>query len=217
MTVIRTAIIGLSANAATSWASNAHLPYLLSPRGRKHYKITALCNTSVQAAQKAIEKYFPDDTDIKAYGDAQSLAADTDIDLVVCCTRVDVHHLSSFDAVKSYKNVFIEWPLAQDASHASELTQAIGDTGKGSIVGLQGRFAPPVVRIKELLDNGDIGRILSSEVRAFGGTNDREAVASGLEYFSKREVGGNVYTIGLGHCKYIYHSFSLLTSQLANR
>lgn len=68
MAPIRVALIGLSSSAKTSWAAQAHLPYLLSPKGKSHYKIVALLNSSVQAAEAARE-YFGLPTDVKAYGD----------------------------------------------------------------------------------------------------------------------------------------------------
>ena len=201
MAPIRTAIIGLSASSVTSWASGAHLPYLLSPRGREKYTITALCNSSVDAAKKAISAYHLS-PDTKAYGDPQSLADDPDIDLVVCATRVDIHHETALPSVRAGKSVFTEWPLAQDLKHVAELADgARAAAGSRSIVGLQGRLAPPVVRIRETLREGRIGKVLSAEVRAYGGSVDRETLVSGLSYFTDRAVGGNIYTIGFGHCE----------------
>ena len=73
---IRVGVIGLSANAKTSWASSAHLPYLQASGGK--YVITALCNSSVSAAQSAIEAYdLP--ASIKAYGNPQDLAHDSEV------------------------------------------------------------------------------------------------------------------------------------------
>ena len=73
---IRVGLIGLSANAKTSWASSAHLPYLQSSESK--YTITALCNSSVSAAQSAIEAYnLPAST--KAYGNPQDLAEDSEV------------------------------------------------------------------------------------------------------------------------------------------
>ncbi|KFH47418.1 Galactose/lactose metabolism regulatory protein-like protein [Hapsidospora chrysogenum ATCC 11550] len=198
MAPIRTAIIGLSSSAKTAWASAAHLPYLLSTRGREKYTIVALCNSSVDAAKQAITTYnLPAET--KAYGDPQSLADDPDIDLVVCCTRVDVHHPTILPSVKAGKHVFVEWPLAQDVKHATELADASKASGSKTILGLQGRLSPPVVRVREILEQGRIGKVLSSELLAAGGTIDREILPPGLAYFADRAVGGNIYTIGFGH------------------
>lgn len=201
MAPIRTAIIGLSGNAKTSWASGAHLPYLLSERGRSKYQIVALLNSSVGAAKEAIKNFsLPPET--KAYGNPDDLAQDQDVDFIVCATRVDVHYKTSLPSVLSGKRAFIEWPLAQDSKHAKELADAAASHGTPTLVGHQGRFAPILVRLKQLLESGRIGKVLSSEARAFGGSVDRERIASGLSYFADRAVGGNIVTIGFGHSKY---------------
>ncbi|WZH45247.1 GAL80-like transcription co-repressor [Fusarium acuminatum] len=220
MAPIRTAIIGLSSSAKTSWASNAHLPYLLSPRGRSKYQIVALQNSSVEAAQKAIAHYnLPPET--KAYGSPEDLANDKDVELVVVATRVDVHHSSALPSVKAGKAVYSEWPLAQDAEHARELAVLAKENGVKTLVGLQGRLAPPVVKIRELLKEGRIGKVLSSELHASGGTNDREILPASLQYFTQRAVGGNIYTIGLGHVfdqyQYILGDITNFKSRLHNQ
>ncbi|KAF4989955.1 hypothetical protein FGRMN_8797 [Fusarium graminum] len=212
MAPIRTAIVGLSSSAKTSWASNAHLPYLLSPRGRSKYQIVALQNSSVEAAQKAIAHYdLPPET--KAYGSPDDLAKDTEVELVVVATRVDVHHSSALPSVKAGKTVYSEWPLAQDAEHARELATAAKENVAKTLVGLQGRFAPPIVKIRNLIKEGRIGKILSSELHAAGGTNDRDILPSSLQYFTERAVGGNIFTIGLGH---IFDQFQYILGDITN-
>ncbi|KAK3294196.1 uncharacterized protein B0H64DRAFT_375012 [Chaetomium fimeti] len=63
----------------------------------------------------------------------------------------------------------------------------------------QGRWAPPVLKIKELLQSGVVGTLLSSEFQVYGGSKDREILPVGLKYFAELAVGGNPITIGLGH------------------
>ncbi len=195
---IRVALIGLSASAKTAWASKAHLPYLLSPLGRSKYEVVALLNSSVAAAHAAIEAYdLPAST--RAYGNPAELAADPEVDLVVCTTRVDKHYETVIGSVRAGKDVFVEWPLAQDGTAARALAQEIAATGGRSVVGAQGVRAPVAIRLRALLEDGKIGRVLSSELRVFGGLNDRASVPEGLAYFTEREVGGNIYTIGFAH------------------
>ncbi|KAJ4129283.1 hypothetical protein NW768_007819 [Fusarium equiseti] len=209
MAPIRVALVGLSASAKTSWASKAHLPYLLSPLGRSKYQIVALQNSSIEAAQKAIAQYnLPAET--KAYGTAEDLAADKDVELVVVCTRVDVHHSSALPSIKAGKMAFVEWPLAQDVKHAKELVDAAGER---NVVGLQGRFAPPVVKIRDIIREGRIGKVASAELKAAGGTNDREILPTSLKYFTQRSIGGNTFTIGLGH---IFDSFQYIVGDITN-
>lgn len=198
MAPIRIAIIGLSASAKTSWASSAHLPYLLSPRGQSKYTIVALCNSTVEAARRSIETYnLPLTT--RAYGDAAALASDPDIDLVVCCTRVDTHYDLIKPSVEAGKNVFVEWPLTQDVERSRDLTRLVEAKGVKSVVGLQGRLAPAVEKLRELVTGGEWGRVLSVDVRGFGGTVDRETLSEGLAYFADRKIGGNMLIIGFGH------------------
>jgi predicted dehydrogenase len=200
MAPIRTAIIGLSGSATTSWASSAHLPYLLSARGREKYQIVALVNSSVEAAKRAIEVFkLPPET--KAYGNPQDVANDKDIDLVVVSTRVDVHYSTALPSVKAGKDVYVEWPLAHSAPLAKELAEAARASGSRTVVGNQGRVAPPIVKLRELLQQGRVGKVLSSEIRANGGSVDREALLPGLKYFADLAIGGNIVTIGVGHCK----------------
>ncbi|KAK3350341.1 hypothetical protein B0T25DRAFT_263861 [Lasiosphaeria hispida] len=202
---IRVALIGLSATAKTSWASTAHLPYLLSPQGRSKFTIVALLNSSVEAARAAIAHFdLPPTT--TPYGDPAALAADPAVDLVVCNTRVDRHFETIQPSVIAGKAVFSEWPLAQDVQHARILVEDAGRAGGRSVVGLQGRVSPVASKVRAVLEEGRIGKVLSSEVRAFGGTNDREILPEGLAYFTQREVGGNVYTIGFAHVNDVVQS-----------
>ena len=200
MAPIRTAIIGLSSSAATSWASAAHLPYLLSPRGLERFRIVALCNSSVEAAQAAIKHYgLPSDT--KAYGDPEALAADQNVELVVCNTRVDRHYETIYPSVKAGKAVFSEWPLAHNVAKVRELVELAKTSGSKTAVGTQGRLLPLALTIRDVISEGRIGQVLSSEARAAGGSVDRTTLSKGIAYFTQREIGGNVFTIGFGHRK----------------
>ncbi|OTB10561.1 hypothetical protein K445DRAFT_341445 [Daldinia sp. EC12] len=198
MSPIRTAIIGLSSSSFGNWARHAHLPYLLSPEGRKKFQIIALCNSSVEAAKRAIDTFkLPPET--RAYGDPESLAKDPEVQLVVCATRVDKHYETILPSVRQGKDAYVEWPLAQNAKLASELAAVARQKGSKTVVGLQGWHAPAVVTMRDLVRSGRIGKVLSSEVRASGGTGDRLALPAGLEYFTDRKIGGNIFTIGFGH------------------
>ena len=192
----RVAIIGLSASAITSWAASAHLPYLLSSRGRTHYEIVALLNSSVSAAEAA-RNTFKLPSSVKAYGNPTEVAEDENIDMVICCTRVDVHFGTIEPSIRAGKDVFIEWPLAENLGRAIELT---GDKPfPNSIIGLQGRVSPITLRLKELLASGTIGKVLSSHVLSYGALLPRDALPEGMEYFAERKFGGNPIMIENGH------------------
>jgi len=196
--VIRVALVGLSTSSATSWAKNAHLPYLLSERGRLKYRLVAVCNTSVESAQRAIKAFdLPPET--QAYGSAEELAKASDVDLVVISTRVDTHAAAARPSLEKGKQVFVEWPLAGNIEDVRELAALAKTSGVRTAVGIQGRLAPVALAIGGLVRDGKLGKVLSSEVRASGGTVDRELLAAGLSYFTDLKIGGNVVTIGFAH------------------
>ncbi|KAI1749102.1 oxidoreductase family protein [Xylaria castorea] len=194
--LIRVALIGLSASAKVNWAEQGHLPYLHSARGKSHYELVALLNSSVAAAEAA-RKHFNLPPTVRAYGHPEDLAADGDVDLVVCNTRVDTHVLTTAPSLAAGKAVFIEWPLAENYDAAVALTG--GQRVDHSIIGLQGRVSPIALQLKEVLRSGRIGRVLSSDVRAFGNLGRRDSVAESVAYFADRQVGGNHITIAYAH------------------
>ncbi|KAF7308354.1 GFO-IDH-MocA domain-containing protein [Mycena chlorophos] len=212
MAPIRVALIGLSSNAATSWASAAHLPYLLTARGREKYQIVAVCNSSLENARKAIATYNLPAT-VKAYGDSVELAKDPNIDLVVCATRVDVHYGNVKPALEAGKDVLCEWPLAHDSKHARELANLAEAKGVKTIVGTQGRLAPISDRLREVIQSGRIGKVLSVEARAFGGLNGRDTAPASLSYFFDRKIGGNVFVIGFGH---LFDTLQSIVGEMSN-
>jgi predicted dehydrogenase len=197
---VRAALIGLSSSAVTSWAAAAHLPPLLTPTGRSKITITALLNSSVDAAKASIQQYkLPANT--KAYGSPEELAADPDVDLVICNTRVDKHYEVIIPSVRAGKDVYVEWPIAANKEHIDDLVEAARKSGSRVAVGLQRRWAPPVLKLKQILNggNGELGKILSSTVQAYGGILNRDILPTGLSYFTDKKIGGNPIVIGVGH------------------
>ncbi|KAF2030190.1 oxidoreductase [Setomelanomma holmii] len=197
---LRACLIGLSSTAVTSWAATAHLPGLLSSTGRSKFTITALLNSSAEAAKSAIETYkLP--TNTKSYGSPEDVAKDTEIDVVICNTRVDKHYETIIPSVRAGKDVYVEWPIASKQEHIEEIVDTARQSGSRIAVGLQGRWAAPVIKLRELLNGGagPLGKVLSVDVKAYGGSIDREILPTSLKYFAQKEVGGNPITIGFGH------------------
>lgn len=205
MAPIRVGIIGLS--AAGSWAVRAHLPYL---QKSTKYQITGVCNTSVESSQKAIKAHNLSN-DTKAYGSVSDLAANPDIDLVVCAVRVDRHYETLKPAIAAGKDCFVEWPLASNLEQASELLQLAEAKGVKTMVGLQGQMSPAIKRVKELLDDKAIGRVLSSSVNMATGMYSDDA-SEHYEYLNYVEYGGNMLVILFGH---LYDSLSYTLGELS--
>ncbi|THW73642.1 NAD(P)-binding protein [Aureobasidium pullulans] len=204
MSPIRIGLIGLSTNSqGTSWASAAHLPYLLSEQGKAHYEIKALCNSSVESAKKSIEHYkLPGE--VKAYDSAQDLANDKDIDLVVCVVGVERHYELLKPAVEAGKNIYTELPLASNLDQIRELVSLAEKKGSKTMFGSQGQASPVVKVIKKLIADGKLGKVLSTSLKGNSGIAGGDAVPTGYKYIVVRKAGGNSATI------FFLHSFNCL-------
>ena len=191
---IHIGIIGLSCKP-DAWATLAHLPYL---RVSPYYKIVALCNSSVPAAKASIKAHaLPPST--RAYDSPVRLAQDADVDLVVVCTRVDTHFAMAQPALAAGKDVFIEWPLAATTAQARELLALAQAKQVRTLIGLQGRASPTILKIKAIVDSGRLGPIHSINVRAVSGVWQGNISSKRYEHFLNKEVGGNLLTIYGGH------------------
>ena len=113
--------------------------------------------------------------------------------------RVDRHFETISPALKAGKDVYVEWPLGKSAAEARELLKLKNEGGvKHAVVGLQARQAPIVQKIKELVDGGRIGKVLSSTWTGAAGALGVDATQA-YEYIGRKEVGGNLVSIHSGH------------------
>lgn len=97
--------------------------------------------------------------------------------------------------------MFVEWPLAENAIRAEELANLAKQSGSRTIIGLQARVSPAVVKLKAILQDGGLGKVLSSSVQGFTPMGDRTSISEGLAYFFDKKIGGNPITIAFGHSK----------------
>src|ERR1700733_14320499 len=190
MPPIRIGFIGLSSKP-DCWATLAHIPYL---RQSPHYEIVALCNSTPAKALESIAAHnLPPTT--KAYASPPELAADASIDLIVICTRVDTHYTVALPTLLAGKAIFIEWPLATTTAQASELLSLAQTQNVRTIIGLQARVSPTLLKIREIVSSGRLGTIHSVNVHATSGVWQHDIASARYEHFLKRDVGGNLLTI----------------------
>jgi predicted dehydrogenase len=181
------------------WAVNAHLPYLLaSPK----YQVVAVSNSSKESASASIKANNLGD-DVKAYGSAQEIANDPNVDLVVVSVRIAHHYDLAKPALEAGKEVFVEWPLGATTAQAVELAELAKSKGVKTMVGLQARASPLVIKLKEIIESGKIGNVLSSTVNAnFMQTYGKWP--GGAEYYLDKDSGANQFVVFFGHCKPLF-------------
>lgn len=193
MAPIKVGILGLSTKPS-AWATLAHFPYLKSS---EHYQIVGVCNSSLKTSQAAIDHFGLKDA--KPYESQEALAQAPDVELFVVSTRADTHYEVAKPALLAGKSVYVEWPLGANKEQAREMADLAKKHNCKTVVGLQGRVAPSVLKVKDIVDSGRLGEIHS--VTFQGTTNVWQDNAAGerYSYFMDRKVGGNLLTIYGGH------------------
>lgn len=167
-------------------------------RTSPNFQILALCNSSLESTKAAIKALeLPAET--RAYASPEELAADKDVDLIVVSTRVDTHYGLAKTAVNAGKNTYVEWPLGSNVDQAHELVSLAKEKGVKTVIGLQGRREPSVLKAKEIVESGRLGTIHSVNVHSITGVWQNGAVSEKYDYMLDRKVGANLLSIYTGH------------------
>jgi predicted dehydrogenase len=88
------------------------------------------------------------------------LLADETLEAVVVATPVPTHHAVARRALEAGKHVFVEKPLAWTVAEARELEALAAERGLTLMVGHLLRFHPGVVKLRQLIESGELGDVL---------------------------------------------------------
>jgi UDP-N-acetyl-2-amino-2-deoxyglucuronate dehydrogenase len=93
-------------------------------------------------------------------GDLDAIWADNSIDCVAILTPPNSHLELVLEAAKAGKHVLLEKPLEITTKRAEEMVKACRDAGVTFGVTLQHRFRKPGLKLREILKNGELGRMV---------------------------------------------------------
>ena len=185
---VRLGFVG--ANVNSTWASQSHFPALLAS---PDVEFTAVCTTRPESAEEARQAFGAK----LAFHDFRAMAESPDIDAVAVVVRVPSHYGPTRAAIEAGKHVYTEWPLGRNTAEAEELAALARDKGVQTAVGLQSRVSPALLYVKELIESGYVGEMLScSLVTMRDGTLERP---SDRTWQRDAGMGANTLTIANGH------------------
>ncbi len=92
------------------------------------------------------------------------MVASPEIDAVAVVVRVPSHYEPTKAAIEAGKHVYTEWPLGRTTAEAEELATLARTKGVQTAVGLQSRVSPALLYIKEQIEAGYVGEVLSCHV-----------------------------------------------------
>ena len=91
--------------------------------------------------------------------DWRKLVARKDIDAIDICVPNDLHAEIAIAAAKAGKTILCEKPLARDAKEALPMVRAVEKAGVANTVWYNYRRIPAVTLIKQIVDQGKLGKI----------------------------------------------------------
>jgi predicted dehydrogenase len=128
-------------------------------------------------------------TDVPGFIRFADCLAQVDFDAVVVTTPDGNHAEIVLPALESGKFVFVEKPLEISVEKCNAIIEADAAAGGKTMVGFNLRFAPVYVKIKELIDRGELGKLLTLQADEF--------YDGGRTYFRRwnrqRDVGGGLW------------------------
>ncbi len=107
-------------------------------------------NTEVAQGQAA-------ERSVKWYQDFEDVLGDPEVDAVTLCVPNPLHHAMSLQAFKAGKHVLTEKPIAATLTQADEMVRTAREAGLTLGVVFNLRFGPEVVRMRRMLDEGELG------------------------------------------------------------
>ena len=188
---IRVGIVGATVTPGGSgWGANAHVPAL---QALPDYELKAVCTAHAETARASAEKFGAE----LAFHDFEAMAAHPEVDLVAVVVRVPLHRQLVMAAVEAGKPVCCEWPLGANLAEAMEMADRARAAGQPTLVGLQARSDPAVMYARELVAGGEIGDIVSVNLRVIVDAITERG--DGRIWQGIRANGANPMTIPGGH------------------
>lgn len=96
---------------------------------------------------------------VETTSDLDVVLGDDDVDVVAIVTPVPTHFELAARALEANKHTFVEKPLTMSVSEADDLTELARDRELQLMCGHTFLYSPPVLSVKSMLDNHELGDI----------------------------------------------------------
>ena len=164
-------------------ANGRHIPAYLELKDELEVKycVDIIEERAVSAAAKF--------ENCKAVTDYHDILSSKEIDAVTICTPNGTHEMISVDFAHAGKHVLCEKPLSVNYESCCRILDAARKSGVVFNVGLCNRFRKSIVKIRELIRDGELGEVyhIYCSFRKF-----RSIPGLGKAYTTKAESGGGV-------------------------
>jgi predicted dehydrogenase len=144
--------VGVALVGAGNIAQSIHLPTLSKMQG---VTIAAIVDRHIAKARILAEKYkIP--VACRSLDEALALP---EVDALIITSSTDAHAEHALAAIAAGKHVFIERPAARTLEETLAIRAALAGTDLNVMIGMNHRFRPDVVQLKNAVDRDEIGEV----------------------------------------------------------
>lgn len=150
----------------------------------------------------------------KWYTDPQELIDDPEVNAIYIATPPSSHATFAIMAMRAGKPVYVEKPLAACYDDCARVNRVSEQTGVPCFVAYYRRYLPYFQKVKSIIDNGTIGKVMNVQIRFAVPPRD-------LDYKSGAEMpwrlrpdiagGGYFYDLASHQLDMLQHLFGIIT------
>lgn len=220
--LIKVGFVGL--NSANTLAIKTHCQAILQVSA--DFEISAIYNDNIQESLNIIDRLSLQDA--TAYPSLKQLVSNSSIDMIVFSSNgrpIYDSIMSVLDNIREEENqvkyLMFEWSFNFSLKEAEFLANKTMELGIQTIVSLQSRKSPYIIRAKELIEDGSIGKINSIEVGGnanwFGYERLQKSPAFLYEMNARRDIVSYCFGHTIDALEYMTGSyFSTISAMIFN-
>jgi len=169
----------------------------------EHSSLAAVMRRNAALAQDYAKRH-----DVpKSYSDATELISDPEVNAVYIATPPDTHASYAIAAMKAGKPVYVEKPMARNYQECQEMIRVSEETGMPLFVAYYRRSLPAFLKVKELIDDGIIGKPLAVNIRLHKSVPERDLKPETQFWHVDPEIAGAGYFYDLASHQFDYLDF----------
>jgi len=169
----------------------------------KHSRLVAVMRRNAALAQDYAQRHGVP----KWYDDAGQLINDPEVNAIYVATPPDTHALYAIAAMKAGKPVYVEKPMARNYQECLEIIRVSEETGKPLFVAYYRRTLPAFLKVKELIDDGIIGKPLTVNIRLHKSSGEKDQFPEQQSWHVNPEIAGAGYFFDLASHQLDYLDF----------
>src|SRR5260370_29009320 len=150
----------------SAWGANDRVAYALIGSGGRGRYLNRNCQKLGAEGVAIAEVYEPnlqaglkDAPNAKSYAEYRELLAQPGLDAVVIASPDHQHSPMLLASLDAKQDVYLEKPMSHSLEESQRMIQAVRKSSQIVQIGMQRRSAPAVIKAKEIVDSGILGKI----------------------------------------------------------